>query len=72
MTTLDEWCDELDAELRAMTSKELRQYAREHHITLGYAGGRKADMKREIVGQMRHREFERRLVEKARVVLDGR
>lgn len=72
MTTLDEYCDELDAELRAMTSKELRQYAREHHITLGYAGGRKADMKREIVSQMRHREFERRLAEKARVVLDGR
>lgn len=65
MTTLDEYCDELNAELRAMTSKELRQYAREHHITLGYAGGRKADMKGEIVTQMRHRERERRLTERA-------
>ena len=55
MTDLDRYADELDAELRRMTVKELRGYAREHHVALGYAAARKDALLGEIVAQMRHR-----------------
>lgn len=51
MTTLDEYCDELKAELRAMTSKELRQYARDHHVDL-FGSTTKRDMRHEIVSTL--------------------
>ena len=57
MTDLERYADELDAELRRMTGKELRGYAREHHIALGYAAARKDAMRGEIVAQMRHRRL---------------
>jgi len=60
---LDRYADDLDAELRVMTGKELRQFARENHVALGYAAGRKATMRNEIVLQMRNREYGRLLAE---------
>lgn len=63
MTDLELYADELRAELGAMTAKELRGYAREHHVTLGYATT-KAAMRGEIVAQMRHREYLRMCEEK--------
>lgn len=62
MTDLERYADELRAELGAMTAKELRGYASEHHVTLGYATT-KAAMRGEIVAQMRHREYLRRCAE---------
>lgn len=50
--------DELRAELAAMTVKQVRRYARDHGISLGYAS-RKADMIAEIVVWVEHRRKER-------------
>ena len=63
MTDLNAYADELRAELGAMTAKELRGYAREHHVTLGYATTKRAIVG-EIVAQMRHREYMRQCEEK--------
>lgn len=59
MLDLDRYEDELRAELSAMTVKQLRQYAREHHVPLAGASSRRAIVG-EIASQMRHWEYLRR------------
>lgn len=59
MLDLNRYEEELRAELSAMTVKQLRQYAREHHVTLGYATTRRAIVG-EIASWMRHWEYLRR------------
>ena len=68
MTDLDRYEEELDAELRVMTSKQLRQYARDNAL-VGSLGGAttKRELRREIVGQMRHRAYLRNLAEEGRL-----
>ena len=59
MPNLNRWEEELRAELSAMTVKQLRQYAREHHVPLAGASSRRAIVG-EIASQMRHWEYLRR------------
>ena len=49
--TIEQYEDELNAELRAMTSKQLRQYARDHHVDL-FGSTTKKDMRHEIVSTL--------------------
>ena len=48
--------EELREELRGMTVKELRAYAREHLVSLGYVA-RKHEMVDEIVTVVRHQDM---------------
>lgn len=59
MLDLNRYEEELRAELSAMTVKQLRQYAREHHVPLVCASSRRAIVG-EIASQMRHWEYLRR------------
>lgn len=59
MLDLNQWEEELRAELSAMTVKQLRQYAREHHVPLAGASAKRAIVG-EIASQMRHWEYLRR------------
>lgn len=47
--------DEMREGLARLTMRELRQVARDEHITLGYAGGRKDSCVEEIVSQRQYR-----------------
>ena len=62
MLDLNQYEEELRAELSAMTVKQLRQYAREHHVPLAGASAKRAIVS-EIAGQMRHWEYLRRCEE---------
>ena len=59
MLDLNRYEEELRAELSAMTVKQLRQYAREHHVPLAGASSRRAIVG-EIASWMRHWEYLRR------------
>ena len=63
MTDLNRYEDELRAELGRMTAKELRGFAREHHVPLAGASS-KQQLVSEIVGQMRHWEYLRQCEER--------
>ena len=54
--TIEQYKDELRAELRAMTSKQLRQFARDHHIDL-CGSTTKHDMRHEIVSALAKRHL---------------
>lgn len=62
MLDLNRYEEELRAELSAMTVKQLRQYAREHHVPLAGASSRRAIVG-EIASWMRHWEYLRRCEE---------
>lgn len=62
MGDLNRYEEELRAELGAMTVKELRQYARDHHVPLAGASAKRAIVS-EIAGQMRHWEYLRQCEE---------
>lgn len=62
MPGLNRYEDDLRAELGAMTVKQLRQFAREHHVPLAGASAKRAIVS-EIVGQMRHWEYLRQCEE---------
>lgn len=59
MSALNDYEEELRAELGAMTVKQLRGYANEHHVPLAGESAKRAIVG-EIVAQMRHREYLRR------------
>ena len=50
--------DELRDSLMRKTVKELRRFAKEERICLGYAASGKASMVDEIASQLRYREME--------------